>query len=64
MQPMKKTIVPMSILVVIVFGFQANAPAESYRYDPAGRLIKVACQSAPNRTILDAAGILACVLIS
>jgi len=33
---------PLSMLIVMAFGFQANAPAESYRYDVVGRLIRVA----------------------
>ncbi len=42
MKPTRQGIVPLSILVGMVFGFQADAPADIYRYDPAGRLIKVA----------------------
>ena len=42
MKPIKKIIFPLSMLVVITFRFEANAPAEIYRYDVVGRLIKVA----------------------
>ncbi len=42
MKPIKKTIFPLSMLVVMAFGLAANAPAEIYRYDVVGRLIRVA----------------------
>ncbi len=42
LQPIKKIIFLFGMLAVMAFGFQANAPAESYRYDVAGRLIRVA----------------------
>ncbi len=42
MNPLKRTLCPLSALVVMMFGIQATAPAEIYRYDVTGRLIKVA----------------------
>ena len=41
MKPIKKTIFPLSLLVVLAFGFPANASAETYTYDVTGRLTRV-----------------------